>query len=169
MKKWGYRFIYGLPVLQDDALAHADTVLGWPAILAPLGILIVYCVSPFVIPRQLLHANTDFILWLGLYALLLVWFLRKSRVGDISERVPETALPDAKKQVHRWSWWFGIIAAIIVYMVLSVSQYRMFGRANFWTNGVANTLFNMGWQVALIAWFFEHVWRITLQSRLVAS
>lgn len=169
MKKWGYWFIFGLPVLQGDALAHADSVLGWPAMLIPLGILIAFCVSPFVMPLRLLHADTDFILWLGLYALSLVWFLRKSRVGDLSERVPDAALPNVKKRVHRWSWWFGIIAAIIVYTVLSVTQYRVFGRANFWANGLADTLFNAGWQAALIAWFFEHVWRITLQSRLVAD
>lgn len=169
MKKWGYRFIFGLPVLSDEALAHADTVLGWPAMLVPVCILLAFCVSPFVVPLRLLHANTDFIVWLGLYVLSLTWFLRKRRVGEISEQFPNEALPTVKKHVHRWSWRFGVIAAIIVYAVLATDQYRVYGHVNFWTHGLVNTLFNMVWQIALIAWLFEHEWRVTLQSHLIAN
>lgn len=75
--------------------------------------------------------------------------------SNLSERVSDAALPNVKKRVHHWSWWFGMVAAIIVYTVLSVTQYRVFGRANFWANGLADTLFNAGWQVALIAWFLS--------------
>ncbi|WP_164508430.1 hypothetical protein [Lacticaseibacillus baoqingensis] len=103
---------------------------------------------------------------MGLYALSLVWLLRKSRVGEVTEKLPDTAFPSAKKRIRRWSWGFGVFAALIIDVVLSAVQYRIYNRANFWTHGIANTLFNMAWQFALIAWLLEHTWRVALQSRL---
>ncbi|MFD1485678.1 hypothetical protein ACFQ5J_10595 [Lacticaseibacillus baoqingensis] len=47
MKKWGYRFIFGLPVLGNEALAYANSILGWPAMLLPLCLLLAFCLSPF--------------------------------------------------------------------------------------------------------------------------
>ncbi|WP_407890768.1 hypothetical protein [Lacticaseibacillus sp. N501-2] len=167
MKKWGYRYIFGLPVLSDEALTHADSVLGWRAMLLPLCMLLVFCLSPFVIPPSLLPASGALLIWLGLYALPLVWFLRKSRVGEVIETLPDEAFPGIKKQIHRWSWGFGIFAALIISVVLSAFQYRIFGRAKFWTHGTGDTLFNMAWQIALIAWILEHTWRVALESRLV--
>ncbi|WP_461214456.1 hypothetical protein [Lacticaseibacillus sp. GG6-2] len=166
MKKWGYRFIFGLPVLSDEALAHADSVLGWRAMLLPLCMLLAFCLSPFVIPISLLPASGGLLIWLGLYALSLVCFLRKKRVGEVTEKLPVATFPSVKKQIQRWSWGFGIFAALIIDVVMSAVQYRIYGRADFWTHGIANTLFNMAWQIALIAWLLEHTWRVALQSRL---
>ncbi|WP_390410051.1 hypothetical protein [Lacticaseibacillus jixiensis] len=166
MKKWGYRFIFGLPVLSDEALAHADSVLGWRAMLLPSCMLLAFCLSPFVIPLSLLPASGALLIWLGLYALPLVWFLRKRRVGKVTEKLPDEAFLGVSKQIHCWSWEFGIFAALIIGVVLSAFQYRIFGRAKFWTHGIGGTLFNMAWQIALIAWILEHTWRVALQSRL---
>lgn len=169
MKKWAYRFIFGLPVLKGEALTHADAVLGWPRLLVPLVILLGFCVAPFVVPLRMLHVGTDVIVWLGLYVLLLAWFLRERRVGDINERFPEAALPALKKMVQRWSCWFGGGAAVIIWLVLAVAQYREYGPTHFWANGVVDTLFNMAWQVAAIAWLLEHEWRVALQSHLISN